>query len=51
MAKRYAKEGRLLIVAPDDTCGVGTLTRDKDALLKLYAKGYKDGEKVAQFLK
>jgi len=51
MARRYAKEGRLLIVAPDDTCGVGTLTRDKDALLKLYAKGYQDGEKVTQFLK
>ena len=50
-AKEYAREGRVLIVAPDDTCGVDTLTRDKDALRRLYGKGYGDGEKISDFLR
>ncbi len=45
------KEGRVLIVSPDDTCGVDTLTRDKDKLQMLYEKGYKDAEKIKEFLK
>lgn len=51
LAKTYAAQGRALIVAPDDTCGVDTLTRDKDALRRLYEKGYQDGGAVAPFLK
>ena len=39
-AKEYARQGRVLIVAPDDTGGVDTLTRDRDALRRLYVKGY-----------
>ncbi len=49
-ARAIADEGRLLIVAPDDTCGVHTLTRDAEALDKLYQKGYQDGEKISRFL-
>ena len=49
-AQRYAIEGRALIVSPDDTCGVDTLTRDKAALDRLYQKGLHDGEKVERFL-
>lgn len=49
-AKNYAKEGKLIIVAPDDTCGVRTLCRDTDNLKALYQKGYGDGKKIAQFL-
>ena len=30
LAAKYEEEGKLLIVAPDDTCGVDTLTRDKN---------------------
>ncbi|MCM1049867.1 MAG: patatin family protein [Clostridiales bacterium] len=48
-AKRYAAQGKVLIVAPDDTCGVNTLSRDKDALLRLYDKGYLDGQKIPPF--
>ena len=44
------KEGRVLIVSPDDTCGVDTLTKDKDKLHMLYEKGYKDAEKIKEFL-
>ena len=51
LARRYAGLGKLLIVAPDDTCGVRTLTRDADALSRLYEKGYQDGQKIADFLK
>ena len=41
--------GKVLIIAPDDTCGVDTLTRDKEALNRLYEKGYADGEALAAF--
>lgn len=50
LAKQLEAEGRALIVAPDDTCGVSTLTRDKDALDALYAKGYGDGAAIKDFL-
>lgn len=50
LAKRCAAEGRLLIVAPDDTCGVDTLTRDRDAIVKLYRKGVKDARAIPDFL-
>lgn len=49
-AKEYEQEGRVLIVAPDDTCGVSTLTRDKERLDALYAKGYADAERIFSFL-
>ena len=48
--QRLAIEGKALIVSPDDTCGVDTLTRDKEALERLYEKGLADGEKVAEFM-
>ena len=50
LAQDYARQGRLLIVAPDNTCGVRTLSRDRDALLRLYEKGLRDGEKIPAFL-
>ena len=49
--KEYAKQGRALIIAPDDTCGVSTLSRDKAALISLYEKGYKDAQKIEHFMK
>lgn len=50
-ARRYEEQGRLLIVAPDDTCGMDTLTRDVEAMKRFYEKGVQDGEKIAAFLK
>ena len=50
LAKEYEKDGKLLIIAPDDTCGVSTLSRNQDDLIKLYYKGYLDGTKVNNFL-
>lgn len=49
-AKEYEAQGRLLIVAPDDTCGVDTLTRDREALKRFYNKGYQDGQAISDFL-
>lgn len=50
LAKDYARQGKALIVAPDDTCGVDTLCKNKEALERLYEKGLHDGEKIAAFL-
>lgn len=50
-AEKLAKEGRLIIVAPDDTCGVDTLTRDTENLVKLYEKGLFDGDKIVSFMR
>ena len=49
-AQEYAKQGKVLIVAPDDTCGVSTLSRKRTALQQLYEKGYKDGQKIEDYL-
>lgn len=49
-AKEYEAQGRLLIVAPDDTCGVDTLTRDREALKRFYNKGYQVGQAISDFL-
>ena len=51
LANRYATEGKLCIVAPDDTCGVDTLTKDREASHRLYEKGYADGAAIQAFLK
>lgn len=49
-ARRCELTGKLLIVAPDDTCGVSTLCREPEALLRLYDKGRQDGRKILDFL-
>ncbi|MFR5071727.1 MAG: hypothetical protein ACLTDS_06120 [Bianqueaceae bacterium] len=30
-----------MIIAPDDTCGIDTLTRNAEALHRFYEKGYR----------
>ena len=50
LARQYAAEGKLLIIAPDDTCGVHTLCRDSYKMKLLYGKGYVDAEKIPPFL-
>lgn len=50
IAHRLAAEGKVVIVAPDNTCGVSTLSRDANALRKLYDKGYQDGRQLLPFL-
>lgn len=50
LAREYVAEGRVLIVSPDHTCGVTTLKRDLPALHALYKKGYRDAERISDFL-
>ncbi len=49
IAQEYAKQGKLIIISPDDTCGVDTLHKDRESLEKLYQKGYADGQKIKEF--
>lgn len=51
LAKQYEAQGRALIVAPDDTCGVDTLTKDREALERFYRKGYQDGQNIRNFIR
>jgi predicted patatin/cPLA2 family phospholipase len=45
------KEGKCIVVAPDDCCGIDTLTKDKEKLDELYRKGYNDGRVIKAFIK
>ena len=49
-AKQYEEQGKLLLVAPDNTCGVTTLEREPGNLARLYEKGYQDGHKIVSFI-
>ena len=51
IAKEYQKLGKLLIVAPDDICGLSTLSKSHEKLQMMYDKGLKDAEKIGEFLK
>lgn len=50
LAQKYAKDGKAIIISPDDTCGVDTLVKSKTSLQRLYEKGYEDAEKISLFL-
>lgn len=50
LAQSYAKQGKLLILSPENTFGVDTLHKDKESLNKLYELGMHDGEKIKKFL-
>lgn len=45
------KQGKCLIVCPDDCCKVNTLSRNRKNLDLLYKKGYEDGKKIMDFIK
>lgn len=49
LAKQYQSQGKAIIIAPDDTCGVDTLTRNPSALRQLYEKGRQDGRRIKSF--
>ena len=49
-AIKLEKQGKLLILAPDDIGKMKTLTKDRESMEKLYRKGYADGEKICSFL-
>ena len=47
---RLEAEDRVLILAPPDCFGVKTATRNREGLEKLYQAGYRDAEKIEEFL-
>ena len=49
-AEELEKEGKVLILAPDNIEGMTTLKRDVEAMEKLYQKGYRDAAKITEFL-
>lgn len=51
LSQEYAKQGKALIISPDNTCGVDTLKKDKSSLHRLYEKGYSDGARITSFFK
>ena len=44
------EQGKVLIVAPDDISGMKTLTKDREAIVALYHKGFADAEAIRSFL-
>ena len=50
IAKEYEKQGKVLIIAPDTSKALGTLTKDKKKLMGLYNSGYEKAGKIKEFL-
>ena len=48
--KALEAQGKALLLAPDSIAGMETLTKDETAVQRLYQKGYKDGEKILDFM-
>lgn len=50
LLQQYKKDGKVLIICPDDCCGLNTLTKDSTKMKLLYNKGYKDAKAILDFL-
>lgn len=50
-AEALEKQGKVLIIAPDDIGEMKTLTKDDQAIKNLYVKGYLDAAKISEFVK
>lgn len=48
--KELEKEGKALILAPDDCCGVTTLKHERNGIEALYRKGYENAGRIKDFL-
>ncbi|MBR2742401.1 MAG: patatin family protein [Clostridia bacterium] len=50
LCEKYEREGRVLIVAPEDTEGMLALTKDPGKLERLYNRGLRDAEAIRDFV-
>ncbi|OZG60492.1 patatin family protein [Bifidobacterium lemurum] len=50
LAKEYEKDGRVLIVAPEDLYGLSTLSKSFEGLERMYRAGYAAAEPIKEFL-
>lgn len=48
---KLEEQGKVLILSPKECFGIKTATRDKVGLNKLYELGYKDAERIKEFLR
>lgn len=48
--REYEEDGRLLIISPNDSCGVKVLEKRRPRLDRLYEKGRQDADAVSGFL-
>lgn len=49
LAKELASQGKVLIIAPDDCCGMRTLTKNEADMDRMYHKGYHDAQALEHF--
>ncbi|MCI1804853.1 patatin-like phospholipase family protein [Bifidobacterium psychraerophilum] len=50
-AKEYERDGSVLIVAPDDLCGLDTLSKNYEGLGRMYRKGYAMAPAIEEFIR
>ena len=50
LAKKYASQGKVLIRAPESTCGLDTLKRNTEAFDAMYQMGIRDGKSIKDWL-
>lgn len=48
--KIMVSSSEVLILAPDDTCGMDTLTRNLEAMKQVYGKGIRSAGQIKEFL-
>jgi predicted patatin/cPLA2 family phospholipase len=51
LAKECERLGKALIIAPDDCCGMKTLTKNRSRMERMYRKGYADARALPEFLR
>lgn len=49
-AKEHEARGDALLLAPDDLCGMRTLTKSKSSMEAMYQKGYESARAIGDFL-
>ena len=49
-ARELERQGLVCIIAPDSTEGMSTLTKNRDGLEKMYAKGKQDAEALVRWM-
>ena len=50
-ALELQRQGRVLVIAPDDVCGLSTLSKDREKLQRMYDKGRRDAEAIEAFVR
>lgn len=50
LARKLEEQGKVLIIAPNDSCGMKTLTKNKKRMDQMYRKGYSDARALQKFL-